>query len=67
MVEIVLSLHRRIRSMYVNNAPIELQQRLVASLADPALEAVYPQRPDPTFVYPDSAAEIGRASCRERE
>jgi len=66
MVEIVLSLPRRIRSMYVNNAPIELQQRLVASLVDPALEAVYPQRPDPNFVYPDSAAgEVQRKRAQE--
>ena len=66
MVEIVISLQRRIRSMYLNNAPNELQQRLVASLLDPALEAVFPQRPNPDLVYPDSTAgEVQRKRAQE--
>ena len=67
MVEIVISLLPRIRSMYINNAPMELQARLLASLHDPALEAAgYPARPDPDHVYADSAAgEVQRKRAQE--
>ena len=67
MIEIVISLMRRIRSMYINNAPMELQERLLASLLDPNLElAGYPERPDPDHVYADTAAgEVQRRRALE--
>jgi len=38
----------------------------VASLLDPALETGFPQRPDPNFVCPDSAAgEVQRKRAQE--